>query len=166
VRSLRVIVPVLTALAALLVLAPAAAAAPAVTAEIGGLEYAATDTEGRFGGAANGQIPGGWLATVVHDPLTEDQAVPITGGSFTLRSSRQREISGTFVDGAVTPLDDSSTCANQRFAVAGTLALSGGGRGAFKVVLTHLQVPSDSGCQIYGAVVAGSLTVPSGAVAV
>jgi hypothetical protein len=163
VRLLRVILSVLTALAALLVLAPAAAAAPAVTADIGGLEYAATDTEGKFGGAANGQVPGAWLATVVHDPLAAE-AVPITGGTFTLHST-QREISGTFVRGTVTPLDDLSTCGNQRFDVTGTLALSGGGRGSFTVVLTHLMVSNDSGCQIYGAVVAGSLTVPAHAAA-
>jgi len=163
-RSLRVIVPVLTTLAALLVLAPAAAAAPAVTADIGGLEYAATDTEGRFGGAANGQVPGAWLATVVHDPVTEGVAVPITGGSFTLRST-QGDVSGRFVRGEVVPLDDFFTCANQRFNVTGTLALDSGGRGAFTVVLTHLLAQTDSGCHIYGAVVAGSLTVPARAVA-
>jgi hypothetical protein len=156
----RVIVPLVMALVALLVLAPTAMAASAVTADIGGLEYAATDTEGHFGGAANGQVPGAWLATVVHDPLTAG-AVPITGGSFTLHGTQQREIRGTFVDGTVTPLDDSGTCANQRFQVTGTLALDGGGRGSFEVVLTHLLTQTDSGCHIYGALVAGSLTVPA-----
>ena len=164
----RVIVPLVAALAALLVLAPAAAAAAseasAVTAQIGGLEYAATDTEGRFGGAANGEVPGAWLATVVHDPLTEGTAVPITGGSFTLRSTAG-DVHGTFVDGQVEPLDDFSTCANQRFTVTGTLALDGGGDGSFRVVLTHLLTQTDSGCHIYGALVAGSLTVPSDALA-
>ena len=155
----RVIVTVVTALAALLVLAPAAAAATAVTAGIGGVEYAATDTEGRFGGAANGQVPGAWLATVVHDPLSAG-AVPITGGSFTLRSTRG-DVGGTFVGGEVVPLDDLSTCDNQRFDVTGTLELDGGGQGSFTVVLTHLLAQTDSGCHVYGAVVAGSLTVPA-----
>ena len=158
----RVIVPLVTALVALLVLTPAATAATAasaVTAEIGGLEYAATETEGHFGGAANGQVPGAWLATVVHDPLTTE-AVPITGGSFTLRSI-QGDVRGRFVGGQVVPLDDFSTCANQRFDVTGTLALDGGGRGSFRVVLTHLLTLNDSGCHIYGALVAGSLTVAS-----
>jgi hypothetical protein len=162
VRLVRIGVAVLTALAALLVLAPAAAAAtvaPAVTARIGGLEYAATSTEGRFGGAAGGALPGAWLATVAHDPLADD-AVAITGGSFTLHGT-QREVSGTFVRGTVTPLDGSSSCGNQRFAVTGTLALSGGGRGAFRVVLTHLRAASRAGCRTYGAVVAGTLRVPA-----
>ena len=160
---------VVTALAALLVLAPAASAASseseasAVTAEIGGLEYAATDTEGRFGGAAHGEVPGAWLATVVHDPLTAD-SVPITGGSFVLHGTQQREIRGTFVDGTVTPLDDFSTCANQRFDVKGVLALDGGGSGSFAVVLTHLLTQTKSGWHISGALVRGSLTVPAGAV--
>ena len=73
------------ATAALLLLAPAADAAPAVTARIGGVEYAATSTQGRFGGAADGQVRGAWQATVVHDPLRSGKTAPITDGSFTLR---------------------------------------------------------------------------------
>jgi hypothetical protein len=159
-----VVVAVLTAVAALLVLAPAAAAASAVTADIRGLEYAATPTEGRFGGTADGAVAGGWLATVVHDPLRRAEAVPITGGSFILHSGR-RVISGTFVSGSVTPLNTPSNCGNERFDVTGTLALRGGGRGSFAVVLTHLRTPSRSGCVGYGATVAGSLRVPSRAAA-
>jgi hypothetical protein len=156
----RIGVAVLVAVAALLVLAPAAAAAPStVTARIGGVEYAATDTEGRFGGAAGGPLPGAWLATVVHDPLADD-AVAITGGSFTLHGT-QRDLGGTFVRGTVTPLDGASTCGNERFAVSGTLALGDGGRGSFRVVLTHLRVPIRAGCRTYGAVVDGTLRVPA-----
>ena len=161
---LRTTIVVVTALAALGLCAPAATAATASTTRIGGLEYAATDTEGRFGGAADGPVRGAWTATVAHDPWTGG-AVPITGGAFTLHGTRQREIHGTFVDGTVTPLDDdSSGCANQRYDVAGTLALDGGGEGSFEVVLTHLRTQADSGCHIYGALVAGSLTVPDGSV--
>ena len=95
-----------------------------------------TDTEGRFGGAADGPVPGAWLATVEHDPLTTG-AVPITGGSFTLHGTQQREVRGPSSTATATPLDDSSTCANQRFDVTGALALDGGGRGSFEVVLTR-----------------------------
>jgi hypothetical protein len=42
----------------------------------------------------------------------------------------------------------------------GTLALPGG-RGSFTAVLTHLRVPSRSGCRTYGAVVVGTLTLPT-----
>ena len=65
----RAIVALVLATAALLLLAPTADAAPTVTARIGGVEYAATSTQGRFGGAADGQVRGAWQATVVHDPL-------------------------------------------------------------------------------------------------
>ena len=58
----RMIVALVLATAALLLLAPAADAAPAVTARIGGVEYAATSTQGRFGGAADGQVRGAWQA--------------------------------------------------------------------------------------------------------
>ena len=94
----RIIVALVLATAALLLLAPAAEAAPAVTARIGGVEYAATSTQGRFGGAAHGQVRGAWQATVVHDPLGSGNAVPITDGSFTLRST-QREDRGKFLSG-------------------------------------------------------------------
>lgn len=163
-RFVRVVVAVLMAVAALLVLAPAALAASATTVEIGGLEYAATATQGRFGGAAKSPVPGAWLATVVHEPLRRGEAVPITGGSFTLHGKR-RDIGGAFVRGTVAPLDAPTTCGNERFAVTGTLALRGGGRGSFSVVLTHLRVPLRTGCQTYGAVVVGSLTVPTRAAA-
>ena len=168
VRAVRVVVAALAAFVALLALAPAASAAPTsatealasvATSQIGGLEYAATATEGRFGGAASGPVPGAWLATVVHSPLQQGKAVPITGGSFTLRG-RERQIGGTFVRGTVTPLSDGATCGNQRFDVTGTLALDDGGRGAFRVTLTHLRAASNSGCHTFGAFVAGSLTVP------
>ena len=78
----RTIVALVLATAALLLLAPAADAAPAVTARIGGVEYAATSTQGRFGGAADGQVRGAWQAMVVHDPPGSGKAVPITDGSF------------------------------------------------------------------------------------
>lgn len=160
VRLLRGVLCVLTAVAAVVLLAPAASAAPSVTTEIRGLEYAATLTEGRFGGAAHGRIDGGWLATVVHDPLRRGRAVPITGGSFRLHGARD-VISGTFVRGSVTPMTEPSGCGNERFDVTGTLALRGGGRGSFTAVLTHLRTPNRNGCLGYGATVVGSLTVPS-----
>ncbi len=155
----RMIVALVLTTAALLLLAPAAVAAPAVTARIRGVEYAATSTQGRFGGAANGQVCGAWQATVVHDPLGSGKAVPITDGSFTLRST-QREVRGTFVSGTVTPRPARSTCGNEHFDVRGALALPGG-RGSFTAVLTHLRVASRSGCRTYGAVVVGALTLPS-----
>jgi hypothetical protein len=152
---------VLTAvLAALLLTAAPAAAAPAATVQVQGLEYAATLTEGRFGGAARGAMPGAWRAVVVHEPLRRGEAVPVTGGSFTLYGART-VLAGTFTDGQVTPYDEPATCGNEQFDVTGKLALQGGGRGSFAVVLTHLRVRTDSGCRTYGATVTGTLTVPA-----
>jgi hypothetical protein len=156
----RGIVVVLTVLAGLLVGTSAAEAASSATFAVEGLEYAATPTEGRFGGAARGPAPGFWQATVVHDELQSDAAVPITGGSFMLYG-RGGPVAGTFTDGSVTPDVLGPGCENERFTVAGMLALQGGGRGAFEAVLTHLLVQTDSGCQIYGATVVGSLKVPA-----
>jgi hypothetical protein len=160
VRLVRVIVPLLTAVVALLVLAPAAAATETATARIRGVEFAATATEGRFAGAASGRVRGAWLATVVHDPLRAGRAVPVTGGSFALHGP-QHDVRGTFVGGRVAPRGTPAACGNELFDVTGNVALDGGGRGAVHVVLTHLRVATRSGCRTYGAVVAGSLTVPT-----
>jgi hypothetical protein len=149
-----------TVLAALLLSASPAAAAPTATIQVRGLEYAATLVEGRFGGAAQGPLPGAWRAVVRHDPLRQGEAVPVTGGSFTLYGAR-RVLDGTFTRGRVTPHDTPATCGDERFDVTGTLALQGGGRGAFAVVLTHLRVLGRSGCTTYGATVVGTLNVPA-----
>ena len=92
---------------------------------------------------------GAWQATVRHDELRQGEAVPITGGSFTLYGAR-RVLGGTFTDGSVTPDVTPATCENERFNVAGTLALQGGGRGAFAVVLTHLRVLAARGARRTG----------------
>jgi hypothetical protein len=160
VRPLRVIVCLSAMLAVMLLLAPVAVAAPTPTASIRGLEYSATSTEGRFGGAARGQRSGVWTAVVSHDRLQGGAAVPINGGSFTLYTS-PRPISGTFVRGTVRPLDAPTTCGNERFDVTGTLKLRGGGNGSFAVVLTHMRAMTRSDCTTYGATVVGDLTVSS-----
>ena len=153
-------ITVLTAvLAALLLTAAPAVAAPTATARVQGVEYAASATEGRFGGTARAPLAGAWTAVVVHDPLRSGAAVPITGGAFRLYGARHA-LGGTFTGGSVTPHEQPATCGNERFDVTGTVALRGGGRGTFSVVLTHLRVPVRSECRIYGATVAGTLTVP------
>jgi hypothetical protein len=151
-------------LGAMTLLAPPAAAqevAQEVTAHVQGIEYAATMTEGRFGGAATGELQGGWVATIVHDPLAPGETAPITDGFFRLYS--HRSITGTFVHGAVAPLSTPAGCRNERFTVTGTLELDDGGSGAVAVVLTHLRSLTKEGCRIYGATVAGTLTVSSDA---
>jgi hypothetical protein len=164
VRAVRGVVVVAAVFATLLGPVPAArAAAPTTTVPVQGLEYAASLTEGRFGGVARGEARGVWTAVVVHDPLSRGSAAPITGGSFTLHG-RDRAVSGTFVDGSVTPSDAAGSCGDERFDVAGALALDGGGRGSFRVVLTHLRVRTDDGCRTYAASVVGSLRVPARAV--
>jgi hypothetical protein len=163
VRVLRMILVVPSALAVMVLLAAPAAAAPQATASVRGIEYAATATEGKFGGAAKGDVPGGWLATVTHDPLAPGETAPITDGVFRLYS--HRTITGTFVGGSVAPLSTPDTCLNERFTVTGRLRLDDGGTGAFRVVLTHLRAATKDGCRTFGATVAGTVTVPPNAAA-
>ena len=157
---MRVLGTVLVVVAAMLVGASTAQAASTVSARVQGFEYAATATEGRFGGASLAPLPGAWTATVVHEPLRPGRAVPITDGRFRLYG-RHGSVDGGFVGGSVTPRRSSVSCGNERFDVAGTLALRDGGRGSVRVVLTHLRTPTRSGCRTYGATVSGTVTVPA-----
>jgi hypothetical protein len=159
VQALRWIFPALAAIAALILLPSTAIAAPGYTDQVKGIEYSATSTVGRFSGTATGPLPGAWNAVVVHDPLNPQAAVPITGGSVTLYS--RRTLTGTFVNGTVSPINTPTTCVNERFNVTGTLAFNDGGTGTFSVVLTHLRTQLRSSCVTYGAAVAGTLTIPS-----
>jgi hypothetical protein len=163
VRVLRLIFVAPLTLAAMMLLASPAEAAREATAYVQGIEYAATATEGKFGGAAKGELQGGWLASVVHDPLTPGETAPITDGFFSLYS--HRTVTGTFVGGSVVPLSRPATCLNEQFKVTGALELDDGGSGAFTVVLTHLRTPMREGCRTYGATVAGTVTISSNAAA-
>ena len=117
VQTLRWIFPALAAFAALLLLPGAAIAAPSYTDQVKGIEYAATATVGKFSGTATGPLPGAWNAVVVHRPLRPGVAVPITGGSVTLYS--RQALTGSFVEGTVSPINTSSACARKLAASSG-----------------------------------------------
>jgi hypothetical protein len=153
VRLQRLIVPVLAALAVLLLVPGSALANRADTVQVKGIEYSATATAGKFAGAATGRSPGTWQATVVHEPITAAPTAPITSGSFQLYS--HTKITGHFVDGAVRRLNTPTTCADERFDVRGDLALDGGGTGQFTVLLTHLRTTVGARCVTYAATVGG-----------
>ena len=158
-QALRWFLPTLTAVVALL----PSTASPAAddTYRVTGIEYSATSTTGRFSGLASGSLPATWDATVIHDQLNPDAAVPITGGTVTLHT--RAPITGTFAEGTVSPIDTPTTCADERFDVTGTLAFDNGRTGTFAVVLTHLRTKLRSGCVTFGAVVIGTLTLTASA---
>ncbi len=156
-RLLRLIVPVLSALAVLLLVPGSALADRAHTVKVMGIEYSATATVGKFAGTATGRLPGTWQARVVHEPITAAPTAPITSGSFQLYS--ETKITGQFVDGAVRRLNTPTTCADERFDVRGNLALDDGGTGQFAVLLTHLRTTVGERCVIYAATVEGTLTL-------
>jgi hypothetical protein len=158
VQALRWIFPALIAVAAMPLLPSTALAAPGTTDRVMGIEYSATATTGKFSGIAAGPLPGTWDATVIHDKL-KPGTVPITGGSITVYT--REPITGTFVNGTISPINTPTTCVNERFNVTGTLAFEGDSTGTFTVVLTHLRTKLQSGCVTYGATVAGTLTVTS-----
>ncbi len=156
-RLLRLIVPVLAALAVLLLVPGSALANRAYTLQVKGIEYSATATVGKFAGAATGRLPGTWQARVVHKPITAAPTARITSGSFQLYSDTK--ITGHFVNGAIRRLDTTTTCADERFDVRGNLALDDGGTGQFTVVLTHLRTTVGARCVTYAATVEGTLAL-------
>ena len=156
-HSLRWILPVLSAVAALLFLPGLAIASTTSTDRVAGIEYAATSTIGQFAGVGTGPFPGSWNATLVHQPLRPGQTVAITGGAFTLYS--RSTIGGSFTGGTVSPVTTPGPCGNERFNVTGTMALNGGGFGRFTVVLTHLRAQIHARCVTYGATVTGTLAL-------
>jgi hypothetical protein len=136
---------------------------------LGGYEYWATSTDGRFAGTASGALPGTWNANVQHTPLCLSCAptATITGGGFslaTLVDSVPTLVTGDFTGGTVQVLNSGPNCTNQTFAVRGVLGhvgtwYGGGGTGTFNVTLTHFRRSFFGSCITYGASVAGTLTV-------
>ena len=156
------------AAAAALTLVPAtaiAATASAYSDPISGFEYAAAVTQGSFAGAALGDVPGAWSATVDHTPL--GTWATITGGGFSLVSYRDgalTTITGAFTAGTVQQLSGFSGCVNQRYAVNGLLSnvgfgTAGSGTGTFAATLTHYRTKIFGSCVTYSASISGSLSL-------
>ena len=158
------------ALAALVLCVPAGAlATQAYTDTIGGYEYYATSTDGKFAGSASGALPGDWHADVRHTPLCLSctPTATITGGSFllvTVLNSIPTLVTGAFTGGSVQVTSVGANCTNQTFAVNGILGgvgpwYSGSGSGTFSATLTHYRYRIFGSCVTYGASVTGTLVV-------
>jgi hypothetical protein len=128
-------------------------------------EYAATSTQGRFAGAAPGALPGAWSATVDHTPL--GTVATITGGDVYLATYLDGVptlVTGHFTGGTVRQLSGFSGCADQQYAVNGSVGnvgfeSAGTGSGAFAGTLTHHRTKIFGHCVIYSATITGSLTL-------
>ena len=145
---------------------PVSAVAAATSADsIGGLEYAATSTQGRFAGIASGALPGAWSVTVDHTPLGTSAA--ITGGDFHLATrlgGGLTAVTGEFTGGTVRQLSGFTGCVSRRYAVTGVLGdvgfgSAGSGTGAFSATLTHYRVKIFGHCVTYSARVSGALSL-------
>jgi hypothetical protein len=146
----------------------AAGAAQTYDDTISGYEYYATSTDGKFAGTASGALPGYWNADVRHTPLCPSctPTATITGGSFELATTlgSRTLVTGDFTGGAVQVTNVGSDCTNQTFTVTGVLGNVGpwyGGRGSgtFTATLTHYRQRIFGSCVIYGASVAGTLSL-------
>jgi hypothetical protein len=163
-------VPALVAAAATLVLGtPAASAAQTYGDTIGGYEYYATSTDGKFAGTAAGTLPGDWNADVRHTALCISctPTATITGGSFSLvaiLNDLPTLVTGSFVGGTVQVTNPGPDCTDQTFAVNGGLGsvgpwYSGSGGGTFAATLTHHRYRLFGSCVTYAASIAGTLTL-------
>jgi hypothetical protein len=154
--------------AALIPLAALASTPKTYSDGITGAEYYATSTDGKFAGAATGDLPGTWLADVQHAPLAST-TVNITGGTldvYTVVKGHGAKVVGNFADtGTITPTSGFGSCGTQTFSVTGPLndvGVSGQpdiGSGIFQVTLTHYQFSLFGTCITYAASVTGSVTL-------
>jgi hypothetical protein len=151
-------------------LAPISAlAASSYTDTVVGVEIAATPTEGQFVGTGTGQLPGGWYADVLHQPLSGSTPAAITGGSFSLATQLAGQpavIAGSLSSGSIVQTSDFFGCSNQTYAVTGSLNHVGpqgskraSGTGTFAVTLTHYQTVIGGICVTYSATVRGLVSL-------
>jgi hypothetical protein len=161
---------VIAAVVAAAVVVPGSALAAQTSSDtITGYEYYATSTDGRFAGAASGDLPGSWNADVHHTALCLvcTPTATITGGSFllaTVLNGIPTLVTGSFTGGTVQVTNVGANCTNQTFAVDGDLGsvgawYGGSGTGSFNVTLTHYRRSIFGSCITYGASVGGTLTV-------
>jgi hypothetical protein len=145
-----------SAVAAVALAAPLATASAASYSErFTGVEVPpVTSTLGTFTGVATGELPGAWYAQIAHAALSTGTTVPITGGSFTLRTVTGRTIGGAVTGGTVSVTSGGAGCTNQTFAVDALLS-----DGSFTGTLTHYRVAIFGACVTYAASIAGTGTV-------
>jgi hypothetical protein len=142
--KLLILVAVLTAL-----ILPISTVAAATGYNVAGVEYAATETQGSFAGAAVSQNMtefGVWQAVVNHTGLTID------GGAFTFKS-KIRTFNGAIDKGGTFAPNAGGSCAKQTFDVSGGL---NSGTGSFHVTLTHYGYMRGVLCVTYFATVRGT----------
>jgi hypothetical protein len=117
-----------------------------------------------FAGYAFGQLPGPWAAGVAHGnlPTTQGAYGTITGGTFTLTSSRT--VTGVFNFNAQgiqllgTSSDEDSGLCTETYLISDTLQLvSPAGIGSFVAVLRHYGFLVAGHCQVFFATVSGTV---------
>ena len=150
-------------------IAAANAAAATHRDSVAGAEYRATSTDGRFAGAASGELPGTWKADVHHTALciSCSSTATITSGSFTLATivdGLPALFRGSFSGGTVQVIKPGADCTNQKFAVDGLLSrvhgrVAGTGGGTFTATLTHYRHSIFGRCVTYAASIRGTLDI-------
>jgi hypothetical protein len=161
---------IILALGALVLCVPASAvAAQTYNDTIGGYEYFATSTDGRFAGTASGALSGYWNTDVQHTTLcgTCTPTATISGGSFSLATTLDGSytlITGKFTGGSVNVTNPGANCTKQTFAVDGVIGsvgtwYSGSGLGTFSATLTHYRHWLFGSCITYFASIDGSISL-------
>lgn len=113
-----------------------------------------SSTRGTFLGVATGGLPGAWRVQIRHDALRRSGSVPITGGSFAMRTTTHGTLRAAVTGGSVAVVDGGAGCRDQTFAVH--VALAGG---SFTGTLTHHRHAFFGRCVIYAATIEGDASL-------
>ena len=105
-----------------------------------------------------------WQASIATTPLAGCSSLgsrcAITGGTFSLNSSNQSLVTGTFAGGSVMLTSQPPGCGRQQFTVNGFANTSDGDGVRFTAVLTQFRLSFRGTCiALPGAAVAGSVTI-------
>lgn len=150
-------------------IATTSAAAATHRDSVTGAEYHATSTDGRFAGAASGELPGAWRADVQHTALCIScpRTATITRGTFSLATivhGLPTLFRGSFSGGTVQVIKPGGDCTNQKFVVDGLLSNVHGrpaaaGTGTFTATLIHYRHSILGKCITYAASITGKLDI-------
>jgi hypothetical protein len=135
-----------------------------------GVETAFTSTSASFSGTGTGNAGdrAAWSVSIVRTRFDSSGRSTITGGTFMMRtvspSWTTDSVAGTVAGGAVQKTSGFTGCTNEKFAVTVSLTnvttkTTVGGTGTFIGELTHHRTSIFGFCAIYGATVAGVVTL-------
>ncbi len=113
-----------------------------------------SSTLGTFAGVSVGSGRLAWRAQIRHEHLSGAKVVAVTGGTFSMRTTRLHEVKGTVTGGTVTPLDIGAGCRDQKYRIDLQMTV-----GTLDATLTHLRRKVFGKCVLYSAAITGTVAL-------